>query len=154
VRLGAQTLGPLSGYFVRIDIAETDAEILACFPVMQSLRNLEDPAQFLERVRFQQSSGYRIAALRDGGEPLALAGFRIADNLAWGRFLYIDDLVTLPEARSKGYGSKLLAWLSQLAKSKGAQAIHLESGTSRTEAHRFYAREGFEISSFHFKRTL
>ena len=31
--------------------------------------------------------------------------------LAWGRFLYVDDLSTLPEARRRGYGMELLEWL-------------------------------------------
>jgi hypothetical protein len=83
-----------------IELAESDEAILACLPVMRHLRDLGDPAAFLRRVREQQRSGFRLAALRDGGEPVAVAGFRFGENLAWGRFLYVDDLVTLPAARS------------------------------------------------------
>src|SRR4030095_15394971 len=28
----------------------------------------------------------------------------------WGRFLYVDDLSTLPEARRRGYGREVLEW--------------------------------------------
>ncbi len=76
--------------------------------------------------------------MRDHGKPVAAAGFRIGENLASGKHLYIDDLVTLPAVRSKGYGAALLAWLVELAKSEGAQQLHLDSGTERIDAHRFY----------------
>jgi len=139
---------------MKIELTESDAEVLACFPVMLHLRDLRDASAFLHRVRDQERSGYRLAALRDGGEPLAVAGFRLGENLAWGKHLYIDDLVTLPAVRSKGCGTALLAWLSEFAASEGAQQLHLDSGTERVDAHRFYQREGLEISSFHFKRVL
>ena len=139
---------------MKIGIAESDAEVRACFPVMRELRNLEDASQFLERFRSQQAAGYRLAFLTDGGEPLAVAGFRFGENLAWGQHLYVDDLVTLPEARSQGYGSALLTWLCELARSEGAQQLHLESGTARIDAHRFYKREGLRISSYHFTRAV
>ncbi|GMR05632.1 MAG: hypothetical protein BMS9Abin25_0207 [Gammaproteobacteria bacterium] len=35
----------------------------------------------------------------------------MGNNLAWGRFLYVDDLVTSSSAWSQGHGSPLLAWL-------------------------------------------
>jgi GNAT superfamily N-acetyltransferase len=102
----------------------------------------------------QQDSGFQLAALRDGGDPLAVAGFRLGENLAWGRFLYVDDLVTLPETRSRGYGTALLAWLAEFGRAQGAGQLHLDSGKQRVDAHRFYEREGLEASSLHFKRSL
>ena len=30
---------------------------------------------------------------------------RLGENLAWGRYLYVDDLVTLPAQRSLGHGA-------------------------------------------------
>ena len=42
--------------------------------------------------------GYRlVAAFTPGGEPAAaVAGFRSGDSLAWGHYLYVDDLSTHP----------------------------------------------------------
>ncbi len=147
-------LGVLSERFMKVELAESDAEILACFPVMQHLRDLESAAEFLRQVRNQQNSGYCLAFVTDGGKPLAVAGFRLGENLAWGRHLYVDDLVTLPEARSNGCGALLLVWLSQRAQSEGVGEIHLDSGIGRADAHRFYEREGLKVSSYHFKRVL
>ena len=152
--LSADPLGGRRESHLKIDLAESDDAILACCPVMQSLRELDDASSFLRRVRSQQGSGYRLAALSDGAGPIAVAGFRLSESLAWGHHLYVDDLATLPEARSKGYGAALLSWLAEFARSKGAHQLHLDSGTQREDAHRFYRREGLEVSSLHFNRTL
>jgi GNAT superfamily N-acetyltransferase len=138
---------------VTIHLAESDDDVLACFPVMRHLRDLADAAAFLRRVRAQERSGYRLALLRDGGDPVAVAGFRLGESLAWGRYLYVDDLVTLPEARSRGHGAALLAWLAEHGRAEGVAQLHLDSGKQRTDAHRFYEREGFEATSIHFKRS-
>jgi GNAT superfamily N-acetyltransferase len=121
---------------------------------MKHLRDLRDAASFLHRVRAQGVSGYRLAALRDGRDPVAVAGFRFGESLAWGRYLYVDDLVTLPEARSRGYGAALLAWLAELGRAEGVAQLHLDSGKQRLDAHRFYEREGLEASGLHFQRPL
>jgi GNAT superfamily N-acetyltransferase len=137
-----------------ITIAKTDAEVMNCYPVMQELRPhiLED--EFLARVRRQQASGYRLAFLRSDEGVVAVAGFRLGENLAWGHFLYVDDLVSLALHRSKGHGSELLTWLREYAVREGCQQLHLDSGLQRLDAHRFYEREGMSKSSLHFAELL
>ncbi|MEM6445338.1 MAG: GNAT family N-acetyltransferase [Cyanobacteria bacterium P01_D01_bin.123] len=137
-----------------VHLATTDTEIAACFEVMRHLRDLANASAFVDRVRYQQQTGYQLAYLTESDRPLAVAGFRIGENLAWGRFLYVDDLVTLPEVRSRGHGSTLLAWLTDYARSKHCTQLHLDSGTQRLAAHQFYRRESLDVSSLHFKRSL
>ena len=86
--------------------------------------------------------GYQLAALVDHDEIAAVAGFRIGENLAWGRFLYVDDLVTRAERRSSGYGAALLNWLKDFAAKAHCHQLHLDSGAWRKDAHRFYERKG------------
>lgn len=137
-----------------IHLADTDAQILACFPVMQTLRPALERESFVARVRRQQANGYRLAWRESAGLPVAAAGFRITENLAWGRHLYVDDLVTLETHRSQGHGAVLLAWLFRQAAAQGCAELHLDSGLQRTETHRFYRREGMEITSHHFRATV
>jgi GNAT superfamily N-acetyltransferase len=92
--------------------------------------------------------------MRDAGKPVAVAGFRVLENLAWGRFLYVDDLVTLAACRSQGYGAKLLAWLRERAAQESCAQLHLDSGIQRAGAHRFYEREGMTMSSYHFMERI
>jgi GNAT superfamily N-acetyltransferase len=85
---------------------------------------------------------------------VAVAGFRVGENLAWGRFLYVDDLVTLTTHRSKGVGASLLSWLRDVASNEGCVQLHLDSGAQRKDAHRFYEREGMLVAGFHFVENI
>ena len=137
-----------------IRVATTDSEIAACYPVMRELRPHVAENQFLTRVRSQERAGYRLAYVQESIGVVAVAGFRVGENLAWGRFLYVDDLVTLPVHRSKGYGAKLLYWLKEHATKEGCEQMHLDSGIQRKEAHRFYEREGMTMASLHFVEAI
>jgi len=141
---------------MKIAIAESVQAIEACFPVMFALRPHLTAEVFVERVRQQQSQGYRLAYLEAAEQSVAVAvaGFRIGNNLAWGKFLYVDDLVTAAEQRSHGYGKALLNWLNEYAIQEGCLQLHLDSGTQRKEAHRFYEREQLAVTGFHFARNL
>jgi GNAT superfamily N-acetyltransferase len=139
---------------MNILIAATDTEISACYPVMRELRPHVTLEQFLSRVRRQEAAGYRLVCVQASAVPVAVAGFRVMENLAWGRFLYVDDLVTLPAYRSQGYGARLLAWLRAHAAEQGCQQLHLDSGMQRKDAHRFYEREGMTKAGFHFAEII
>jgi GNAT superfamily N-acetyltransferase len=139
---------------VTIRIAETDQELERCFPLMVQLRPHIQASEFVRLVRHQQQSGYRIAMLLEDANPVCLAGYRILVNLAWGRFLYIDDFITQAEKRSQGNGAALLEWLKQQAQREGCQQIHCDSGLQRELAHRFYEREKMPKTGYHFAASL
>jgi GNAT superfamily N-acetyltransferase len=96
------------------------------------------------------NGGYMVAYLESQGEILCVAGFVIVEKLAWGKTLYIDDLVTDERSRSRGCGKHMISWLKTYAIGTGCYQIHLDSGLSRTDTHRFYEREGFNKASYHF----
>jgi len=109
---------------VNIRIAETDSEVAACSPVMRELRPHLDPRDFVQRIRRQQKDGYRLVFLEDRIGPVSVAGFRTAESLCWGRFLYVDNLVTSAPHRSKGYGGRLVSWLLEYAAKAGCFQRH------------------------------
>jgi ribosomal protein S18 acetylase RimI-like enzyme len=135
-------------------MASSDAEIAACYPVLVALRPHIGERGFVARIRSQEQAGYRLAFIRGTHEVVAVAGFRLGENLAWGRFLYVDDLVTHPDHRSRGHGTELLDWLKTHAAEQGCAQIHLDSGLQRTAAHRFYEGQGLTKRSFHFSQAL
>jgi GNAT superfamily N-acetyltransferase len=92
--------------------------------------------------------------VEDGGEPVACAGFRISEWLAWGKALYVDDLIALESHRGQGFAESLMRWMEALAIREGCAELHLDSGTHRLAAHRFYHRLKLAITSFHFSRTI
>ena len=138
-----------------IAFAETDTDIERCFPVMHQLRPHLIAADFVSRVRRMTHEGYRLAYLADdSGTVRAVAGLRPMDRLSGGKTLYIDDLVTDAAHRSRGYGDQLFDWLVAYARQLGCDLFHLDSGTHRVDAHRFYLRKRMKISCFHFDLPL
>ena len=123
---------------------------------MRELRpHIESEQEFLARVRRQQAqSGWRLIYVEDNGTPVAAAGFRISEWLAWGKALYVDDLICLESHRGKGFAEALMRWMEELARAEGCAEFHLDSGTHRLVAHRFYHRLKLAIASFHFQKKL
>jgi ribosomal-protein-alanine N-acetyltransferase len=55
----------------------------------------------------------------------------------------LENLAVEPGARRRGVGSRLLAAFLELARSRGARAIHLEVRESNRAARAFYEKWGF-----------
>ena len=132
----------------------SDEEISSTYAVMRQLRTHLIEDEYLEKVECMRRSGYRVAAVLDGGRVTCVAGFRIQEYLYCGKHLYVDDLVTDESSRSGGYGKLMLDWLVGEAKRSGCEQFHLDSGVQRHDTHRFYFREGMKISAYHFSKTL
>lgn len=132
-------------------MARTPAQIRSCYKVMQQLRpHFTEEESFVEQVQRQLIEGYHLAYCHEDGDVKALAGFRFLEFLAWGRVLYIDDLVTDTEIRRNGHGGKLLKWVIAQAKEAKCDQVHLDSGPQRYDAHRLYLNHGFKIIGHHF----
>ena len=125
---------------------------------MRALRTHHgDEAEFVRRVdEVQRPEGYRLVGVFEGGRCLAVAGFRVIRNLAWGDTLYVDDLSTHPDGRRRGYARALLEWCAAEGERLGCAEFHLDSGVGpdREDAHRLYFNTGLRITSFHFARPL
>lgn len=133
---------------------ETDDEIHACFDVLSQLRPSIKKSEFLKQIRNQYKRGYLLAALMLDGDVIAVAGFHLKENLAWGKHLYVEDLITEQTQRSNGFGKKLLTWLHNYARENDCNQLHLDSGIQRKDAHCFYEREGMMFASHHYVSIL
>jgi len=134
-------------------IAASKAELKRTLAVLLQLRPQYSKETLLKQILSQQAVGYKIAYVEDGqpgGKILCVAGFVMGEKLAWGKHIYVDDLVTDETNRSSGAGKFLIEWLKQFGRDNGCQQLHLDSGVTRFAAHRFYLREGFDITSHHF----
>lgn len=138
-----------------VQYATCDASIRACYPVMAQLRPHLQEAAFIAQVQRQMANhDYRLAYLRHDGQVAAVSGFRFVEYLAWGKALYVDDLVTSSTARKLGLAGQLLDHLIGLAQESGCQQFHLDSGVQRHDAHRLYLGRKLQISSHHFSMVL
>lgn len=139
---------------MEIRLAATRPEVDACFPVLAFLRPHLDPANFFERMQHLRStSGLQLAYLDDEGIQ-CVAGFRVSEWLAGGRYLEIEDLVSREASRSKGYGGRMFDWLVAAARSGGCDHVRLVSRLDRTDAHRFYTRRGMAREAYYFSLKL
>lgn len=135
-------------------------ETVAAFAALSVLRpKLQDRIQFVEQVnQIQRKQGYRLLGIFEEGHSNAVAvcGFRQSTNLVSGCHIHIDDLVTIPQFRKRGYGTKLLEEVQRIAKNDNIDEIHIDSnvGGERTTAHRIYFQHNFEIIAYHFMCNL
>jgi GNAT superfamily N-acetyltransferase len=138
-----------------ISIATSIQAITDCFPVITELRPHLELTDFVAQVqRQQQQFNYQLVYLQVDETIQTVAGFRVSESLAWGKFLYIDDLVSKSGDRSKGYGGELFNWLVDYARTENCQQLTLDSGVQRFAAHRFYLHQRMEITSHHFTLKL
>jgi GNAT superfamily N-acetyltransferase len=138
-----------------IRVALAESEIAACFPAMHELRPHLSKAGFVEQVQRQMNDhGYVLVYIASQSEVVAVAGYRVAEFLAWGRTFYVDDLIVGSAFRKQGYGGKLLDWLLEKAQELSCDQFHLDSGVTRHDAHRLYLGRKLQISSHHFSREL
>jgi GNAT superfamily N-acetyltransferase len=118
---------------------KNEKEWKEAYPVMKQLRTHLDEGQFLDLVQeATQKEHYKIAALYDNEKMVAVTGFMPMITLYNGRFIWVCDLVTDSNSRSKGYGEALLNYVHNWSKENGYDIVSLSSGLQRTDAHRFY----------------
>lgn len=139
---------------MKIETVNTDEEIQACFHVLAQLRPHVKEEAFINIIRDQFKKGYQLVAVISNNNVVAVAGFHLRKNLAWGKYLYVEDLVSEQKQRSTGLGHMLLKWLHNQAKENNCDQLHLDSGIQRKDAHRFYEKEGMMFASHHYVSTL
>ncbi|MEV6398417.1 GNAT family N-acetyltransferase [Streptomyces sp. NPDC051907] len=139
-----------------IDLEPGDPRLVSdLLPVLLELRPHLTEDAFRDVYEKGYGQGLRFTAVyAPEGQCVGAAGWRIVDNTSQIRKLYVDDLVTAASARSTGVGRHLLAYLEERAREAGCLHLNLDSGTHRTEAHRFYFRERMSVVAFNFDKPL
>jgi GNAT superfamily N-acetyltransferase len=83
-----------------------------------------------------------------------ITGYQDLHSVRFGYRAWVEDFAVDPERRSQGVGKALLDAAKDWARERGATHLELDSALARTDAHRFYEREGAEYKSFSFGWTL
>ena len=66
----------------------------------------------------------------------------------------LESVHVRSDQRSRGIGAQMLHAAEQLAKARACYRMQLTSRLVRTDAHRFYERNGYEATSVGFKKLL
>ncbi|MFF7388832.1 GNAT family N-acetyltransferase [Streptomyces scabiei] len=66
----------------------------------------------------------------------------------------IEGVRVHADERGTGLGTQLIEWAIDSSRAEGCQLVQLTSDVTRTEAHRFYERLGFQATHVGFKLPL
>lgn len=141
---------------ITVQKAETPDDILKCRAAIQALRPALSDDLYEEAVRKTLADNRILIFIEENHEAASIAVFETGYNLFRGKYIYIDDLSTLPDHRRKGHAGILLDWIMAYAEEEGFDEVHLDSGVSvaRTNAHRLYLNKGFQVASLHFSTPV
>jgi GNAT superfamily N-acetyltransferase len=127
----------------------------AGFALMRELRpHLTDETAFCEQIARQYAHGYRLLGAYMGERIVGLIGYRAMENLLYGRFVYVDDLVINTDERQQGLGAILITAVRNEATRLGCQHLVLDTGLHMALAQRFYFRQGLLARGMHFVQPL
>ena len=135
----------------------TPADTDAVYGLICELKQKEYPRQtfaagFAANLN-NPSQRYQLALVN--GEIVGLIGLQMMFPLNLNCWIgEIQELIILPQMRGLNIGQQLLNWAEEEARQRGASLMELSSGKVRTDAHRFYLREGYQQSHFRFKKML
>lgn len=98
--------------------------------------------------RFMQNENFNFFILEDNDEPLGYAWIEIK-NYSQGAFsrqrksLFVHQLSIVESHKRKGYGSHLMDYIYDLARTEGIDVIELDYWTKNEHAKNFYDKQGF-----------
>ncbi|KIL49172.1 GNAT family N-acetyltransferase [Jeotgalibacillus campisalis] len=126
------------------------------YPLMNQLRTHLTEKEYMSIMEAAvQENQYQLFGIWENNRLKALVGFMPMTTFYYGRFIWICDLITDSQERSKGYGIDLLGFVEQYAKDHGFAKVALSSGLQRHDAHRFYEEKGtYDKVSYVFKKEL
>ena len=134
---------------------EDETALHASFDLMRVLRpHLCDPQAYVAQLLRQFQQGYRLLAAWHGHTLVGLVGYRTTENLIYGCFVYVDDLVVSPQRQGSGLGAKLLSAVREEAVRLQCDNLVLDTGLHMALAQRFYFRQGLLARGMHFTQTL
>jgi GNAT superfamily N-acetyltransferase len=98
----------------------------------------------LERLLSDPAFG-RIWLIRDGAEAVGYVVLALGYSLEYhGRDAFLDEIYIRAGHRGQGIGARALAFLEDVCRDLGVNALHLEVERSNTVAQQVYRRAGFE----------
>ncbi|MFD8193294.1 GNAT family N-acetyltransferase [Streptomyces wuyuanensis] len=131
--------------------------MLADDPLGAQRESLDDPTPYLTAFArlAEDPNQHLVVADRDGSTVGTLQLTVIPGLSRRGATRSIIEAVRIhADERGSGLGTQLIEWAVEESRRQGCRLVQLTSDVSRTDAHRFYERLGFEASHVGFKLVL
>jgi len=121
-----------------IVLLDTEALWLEAFPIAQALWPELQAEGYVRSLTSMSAKGYSLYGIRSSGLLVGIAGVQEVELLARGRILWLFDMATHPEHQGNGFGSQLLSFLRDHARSNGFSRLLLHTSASREATISFY----------------
>ncbi|POX54910.1 GNAT family N-acetyltransferase [Streptomyces sp. Ru72] len=131
--------------------------MLADDPLGAQRESPDDLTPYLNALKRVSSdpNQHLVVAVRDGRVVGTLQLTIIPGLSRRGATRSIIEAVRIhADERGGGLGTQLIEWAIDESRRQDCQLVQLTSDATRTDAHRFYARLGFQASHVGFKRPL
>ncbi|GFH38671.1 GNAT family N-acetyltransferase [Streptomyces pacificus] len=131
--------------------------MLADDPLGAQRESPGDPAPYLAAfTRLAEDPNQHLVVAERDGRAVGTLQLTLVPGLSRrGATRSIIEAVRIhADERGSGLGTRLVEWAVEESRRHGCLLVQLTSDASRTDAHHFYERLGFEASHVGFKRAL
>ncbi|MEL0457472.1 GNAT family N-acetyltransferase [Flavobacteriaceae bacterium SZ-1-7] len=144
-------------FFMPIEFKIIEKEnINLVIPLVEKLNDYKIPFDILEQ-RFSEmvlSENYECAVIFDKEKLIGVSGLWFCTRHYSGKSLEVDHVVIDENYRGQGLGKAFFDWIYKYAKTKGCEAVELNTYVSNYKSHKFYFNEAFKILGYHFLKKL
>jgi GNAT superfamily N-acetyltransferase len=139
---------------IKIDIIKTD-NILSILPLL-SIVNTKTPPDILRKrvIEMANLPHYECVGLYIDNKLAGITGLWYTTRHYIGKSVEPDHVIIEEAYRGKKIGKQFFDWIDDYVKSKGCEAMELNTYVTNTKSHKFYYNQGYNIYAFHFLKVL
>lgn len=131
------------------------SRILEIVPFIEKLNNFKIAKHVLEQRCLEMvEQNYECAVVLEKGILIGVCGLWYCTRHYSGRSVEVDHVYIEEVYRGKGVGKQFFKWINAHVKTKGNEALELNTYVGNTASHKFYYNEGFRIIGYHFIKNL
>lgn len=144
---------------MQIKEVQSREEILETANVLAQIYDELNKETYIEDILNMMQRGYKMAAVFEdkeveNGRCIGVVGARVIRKLHYGKVIEIEDFMIDRAKRGIGVGKMLIRWVEFQATLFGCKNIVSTLETKRLESQRIYAREGFILDGFFFRKAM
>ncbi|MDA8596077.1 GNAT family N-acetyltransferase [Flavobacteriaceae bacterium] len=129
-------------------------DIINIIPLLSKL-NQKTPIELLKsRVIEMSNQNYECIGIYDNQKLIGICGLWYMTRHYLGNSVEPDHVYINEEYRGRGIGKELFVFLENYLKTKGIEALELNTYTENRKSHKFYYNEGYEIYGYHFVKII
>ena len=137
----------------RIEFIEKD-QLHSIIPLLKILNEKVSEAVLTSRLELMREANYECVGVFDGDKLIGICGVWILVKHYVGKHVEPDNVIILPEYRSKGIGEMMMKWITDYAKSIGCDAMELNCYVQNSPGLKFWLNDGFKVLGFHLQKKL